>query len=87
MDTLSIVKNKDEEEWSEYCIWRVILEIYDEMARAINTGRPYRTCRKHPGGSALLPPAEGRYSDMNRANIPSFDHYIGIENSRAQTES
>ena len=43
MDTFPIVRRKDEEKHGEYSTKRVILEIYDEMQRAICTGRPYQT--------------------------------------------
>ena len=43
METFPIVKRKDEQRHGEYRTKRVILEIYDEMARAMETGRPYQT--------------------------------------------
>jgi len=44
MDTFPIVKRKDEEKYnSDYRTKRVILEIYDAMAEAIRTGKPYVT--------------------------------------------
>jgi hypothetical protein len=43
LDTFPIVKRKDEQAFGEYRTKRVILEIYDEMQRAIETGQPYRT--------------------------------------------
>ena len=48
METLPIVKRKDEKQYGEYPTKRVILEIYDEMKRAMETGVPYRT-RLEPG--------------------------------------
>ncbi|NPV03466.1 MAG: N-6 DNA methylase [Syntrophaceae bacterium] len=53
MDTFPIVRRKDEEKYGDYRTKRVILEIYDEMAEAIRTGRPYQT-RLDP------PPADPR---------------------------
>jgi hypothetical protein len=41
METFPIVKRKDEQRHSEYRTKRVILEIYDAMQRAIDTGKPY----------------------------------------------
>ena len=41
METFPIVRRKDEERFGEYRTKRVILEIYDEMAEAIRSGRPY----------------------------------------------
>ena len=43
METFPIVKRKDEQRYGEYRTKRVILEIYDEMKRAMETGEPYRT--------------------------------------------
>lgn len=43
MDTFPIVKRKDEQQYGEYRTKRVILEIYDDMAKAMHTGEPYRT--------------------------------------------
>jgi hypothetical protein len=50
MDTFPIVKRKDEESFGEYRTKRVILEIYDEMAEAARTGRPYQTRLDPPPG-------------------------------------
>ncbi|MDZ7721633.1 MAG: N-6 DNA methylase [candidate division KSB1 bacterium] len=43
MDTFPIVKRKDEQKYGEYRTKRVILEIYDEMAESMRTGKPYQT--------------------------------------------
>lgn len=43
MDTFPIVRRKDEDEYGDYRTKRVILEIYDEMGEAIETGDPYQT--------------------------------------------
>ena len=43
METFPIVKRKDEAAHGEYRTKRVILEIYDQMARAAETGQPYQT--------------------------------------------
>jgi hypothetical protein len=49
MDTFPIVKRKDEEKFNgDYRTKRVTLEIYDAMAEAIRTGRPYQTCLDPP---------------------------------------
>ena len=53
METFPIVKRKDEQQYGEYRTKRVILEIYDEMAQAKRSGRPYQT-RLDP------PPADPR---------------------------
>jgi hypothetical protein len=49
METFPIVRRKDEKEYGEYRTKRVILEVYDEMRRAIEVGEVYRT--------RLVPPA------------------------------
>ncbi len=60
METFPIVKRKDKATHGEYRTKRVILEIYDQMARAAETGQPYETLLDPPlveldlpsGGSA-----------------------------------
>jgi hypothetical protein len=42
METFPIVKRKDEAAHGEYRTKRVILEVYDEMKRAMDTGQPYQ---------------------------------------------
>ncbi|MGI8826225.1 MAG: Eco57I restriction-modification methylase domain-containing protein [Chloroflexota bacterium] len=41
MDTFPIVKRKDEAKWGEYRTKRVILEMYDAIQRAMESGVPY----------------------------------------------
>jgi hypothetical protein len=53
LDTFPIVRRKDIAQYGEYRTQRVILEIYDELARAIETREPYQT-RLDP------PPADPR---------------------------
>jgi hypothetical protein len=48
MGTFPIVKRKDEEKCGEYRTKRVILEIYDAMAEATQTGQPYETILSPP---------------------------------------
>jgi hypothetical protein len=43
METFPIVKRKDEKKHGEYRTKRLILEVYDAMAKAIETGEPYQT--------------------------------------------
>jgi hypothetical protein len=50
MDTFPIVKRKDEQQYGEYRTKRVILEIYDELQRAMSRGEPYRTRLDPPPG-------------------------------------
>ncbi|MCF8111810.1 MAG: N-6 DNA methylase [Desulfobacteraceae bacterium] len=50
MDTFPIVRRKDENTYEEYRTKRVILEIYDHMAEAMETGKPYETRLDPPPG-------------------------------------
>jgi hypothetical protein len=43
-----MVHGEDEEKWGDYRTKRVILEIYDEMAKAMRTGKSYQTRLKPP---------------------------------------
>jgi len=49
METFPIVKRKDEREFGEFRTKRVILEVFDEMRRAMESGEKY--------GARLVPPA------------------------------
>jgi hypothetical protein len=64
MDSFRLVRDSDEAEHGEYRTKRLILEIYDELADAIATGRPYQT-RLEP------PPADPRvaHPHSTRAEI------------------
>lgn len=57
METFPIVKRKDEQKHGEYRTKRVILEIYDEMAEAMRSGKAYQT-RLNP------PPADPRVAHI-----------------------
>ena len=59
METFPIVKRKDEKLYGEYRTKRVILEMYDEMRRAMETGEAYRT-RLVPGPADAAVTHEGR---------------------------
>jgi hypothetical protein len=54
METFPAVKPKDEKEYGEYRTKRVILEIYDEMKRAMETGVPYETRLVPPPADAAV---------------------------------
>lgn len=43
MDTFPIVMRKDKAQWGEYRTKRIILEMYDAMAKVAHTGIPYQT--------------------------------------------
>jgi hypothetical protein len=59
METFPIVRRKDQQANDEYRTKRVILEIYDELALAIETCEPYQT-RLDP------PPADPRQAHAPR---------------------
>jgi hypothetical protein len=59
VDTFPIVRRRDEAEYGEYRTKHVILEIYDAMQQAIETGEPYQT-RLDP------PPADPRVAHSSR---------------------
>ncbi|GCF08501.1 Eco57I restriction-modification methylase domain-containing protein [Dictyobacter arantiisoli] len=71
METFPIVKRKDEKQYidaegkGEYRTKRVILDIYDEMQRAIESGVPYQT-RLDP------PPADPAVAHPPRARIEAW---------------
>jgi hypothetical protein len=62
MGTFPIVKRKDEDQHGEYRTKRVILEIYDALAEAGRTARPYQT-RLDP------PPADPRVAHPDRPSV------------------
>ena len=66
MDTFPIVKRKDEAAHGEYRTKRVILEIYDAMQQAIETGQPYQTLLDPP-------PADPRvaHPPRNESDVPA----------------
>lgn len=60
MDTFPIVKRKDIAEHGEYRTKRLILEVYDAMQRAIDTGTEYQTILDPPPGDGPRHPAKER---------------------------
>jgi hypothetical protein len=54
VETFPIVRHKDEQKYGEYRTKRVILEIYDEMKQAMESGVPYQTRLKPPPADALV---------------------------------
>jgi N-6 DNA Methylase len=54
MDTFWVVRDRDVKAHGEYRTKRVILEIYDELAEAIATGRPYLTRLDPPPADPLV---------------------------------
>jgi hypothetical protein len=58
MDTFRVWREKEEKQQGEYRTKRVILEIYDEMQRAIASGVAYRTrLEPWPADPAVAHPA------------------------------
>ncbi len=74
LDSLDKVRRRDEQRFHEYRTKRVILEIYDAMAEAIRTGRPYQSVLNPPPG----PPAAGlpdwKPGQPRPTNWPSHIH-------------
>ena len=64
LDTFPIVRKHDEKAHGEYRTKRVILEIYDAMAEATRTGKPYQT-RLDP------PPADPRVAHPDTRSAPA----------------
>jgi hypothetical protein len=79
MDTFPIVRKNDEKVHGEYRTKRVILEIYDAMAEAARTGKPYQT-RLDP------PPADPRVAHPARdgAKVLSFPVPVPVRPSVPQ---
>lgn len=55
METFPIVKRKDEAKYGSYRTKELILDIYDAMAEAIRTGKPYQTILDPPPGPPTNP--------------------------------
>ena len=65
METFPIVRRKDEKEHGEYRTKCVILEIYDEMRRVMETGVPYRTRLEPLPADALVAHAPRERVDIH----------------------
>jgi hypothetical protein len=69
LETFPIVKRKDEQAHGEYRTKRVILDIYDAMQHAMETGTVYRPRLDPPPANGWTPPeitlqvVTGRQSD------------------------
>jgi hypothetical protein len=76
LETFPIVKRKDQQAHGEYRTKRVILEIYDAMQRAMETGEPYQTRLDPKPANGWTPPvleletenAESPNNDTNQAD-------------------
>jgi hypothetical protein len=76
LETFPIVKRNDEKAHGEYRTKRVILEIYDAMAEAIRTGKPYHT-RLDP------PPADPRVAHPPRTPVRAARPKVAVLPDRA----
>jgi hypothetical protein len=56
LETFPIVKRKDEQAHGAYRTKRVILEVYDAMQQAMETGTPYHTRLDPPPAHGWTPP-------------------------------
>lgn len=72
MDTFPIVKGKDVAAHGEFRTKRVILEVFDAMQRAIDTGKPYRTILDPPPGECprhrSTDASDGRFNRLDSAD-------------------
>jgi hypothetical protein len=57
METFPIVKRKDIERYGSFRTKEMILQVYDAMAEAAHTGRPYETILHPPPGHGPRHPA------------------------------
>ena len=57
LETFPIVKRKDEQAHDEYRTKHVILDVYDTMQQAMETGPPYHTRLDPPPAHGWTPPA------------------------------
>ena len=67
MDTFPIVRRKDHAAYGEYRTARVILECYDAMTKAADSGDPYRTMLDPPAAEPSICHSEsGRPTSSKR---------------------
>jgi hypothetical protein len=64
MDTFPIVSRDDQKRHAEYRTKRIILEVYDAMAKSIATATPYQTILD-------LPPADARVAHPATGSSPT----------------
>ena len=79
METFPIVKRKDEATHGEYRTKRVILEIYDEMARAAETGQPYQTLLDPPPVELDISSGESATASLPPQRPPEKRPYLQPE--------
>jgi hypothetical protein len=74
MKWIILVKRKDEKQYGDYRTKRAILEIYDEMKRAMETGEPYQTRLYPPPADPKVahpPERQYRHSQKRIAFFPT----------------
>lgn len=69
MDSFPIVRQRDEQRYGEYRTKRVIVDIYDEMARAIETGEPYQSRLDPPPADPRVAHSAAEAATTGRANL------------------
>jgi hypothetical protein len=74
LDTFPIVKRRDEAKWGEYRTQRVILEIHDALAEAMQTGKAYQT-RLNPAPATIWVAHPPQF-DRERVNVKEPGDYI-----------
>jgi hypothetical protein len=74
MDTFPIVRRKDEEKRGTYRTKDAILEIYDVMAVAMETGKPYQSRLNPPPGTPAGGLPDWKPGQPRPANWPSHIH-------------
>jgi len=62
MEVFPIVNRKDEDKYGEFLTKRIIMECYDAMVEAMETGRPYQTILDPP-------PANPRVAHLPRNGL------------------
>jgi hypothetical protein len=67
METFPIVKRKDGAAYGEYRTKRLILEVYDAIAKAVETGEPYQTILDPPPADPSCAHPESTRPDWARA--------------------
>lgn len=73
LDSFSVMENKDREIYGTYRTKDSILEIYDEMAEAIRTGKPYQTKLDPPPGDIRCTHGYKADTIVSLPDIPTSD--------------
>jgi N-6 DNA Methylase/Eco57I restriction-modification methylase len=87
MDTFLVFKRRDEDAHGEYRTKRVILEIYDQMVRAAETGQPYQTSLDPPLVRLDLPSGESASATVTSLRPPEKRSYPQSEESRSASKA